>query len=108
MDRVVAQTDDKRRLYLVVKNRHQWAEEYLGKRIKATGILVPRKDTARSVFVDTLVDQQPKLKNGDTIRNARWKVGHWPVFHPSMEYRWSTLSAAFGNKFDKDLSPFVQ
>ena len=73
-DRVGVKTDDKRRFYLVVKDRHQWVEEYAGKRIEVTGILVPRKDTTRSVIVDTLVIRTPKLKDGHTIRNARWKV----------------------------------
>ena len=75
-DRVGVKTDDKRRFYLVVKDRHQWQEEYVGKRIEVTGILVPRKDTTRAVVdPDTLVTaRQPKLKDGDTIRNARWKV----------------------------------
>lgn len=74
-DRVGVESDDKRRYYLVVKDRHQWIDEYVGKRIKVTGILVPRKDTTRAVVdPDTLVIRTPKLKDGDTIRNARWKV----------------------------------
>lgn len=75
-DNVGVQTDDKRRYYLVVKDWHQWVKVYAGKRIEVTGILVPRKDTTRAAFFDdTLVTfRTPKLKDGDTIRNARWKV----------------------------------
>lgn len=74
MDRVGVESDDQRRYYLVVKDRHKWAEEYLGKRIKVTGILVPRKDNSREPYSDTAAVTQPRLRDGDTIRNARWKI----------------------------------
>jgi len=76
MDRIGVQADNKRRYYLIVKDRdqHQWIETYVGKRIKVTGILVPRKDSVNLPWTDSTTLLQPKIKDGDTIRNARWKL----------------------------------